>query len=66
MSCRHHASWVICGGYFCWCPDCGAIRKMIRTGEASIEYLWTRWIYPNGVESTRAALERQRERRAEE
>lgn len=66
MSCRHPHSWIICGGHLCWCPDCGAIRKLKRTGANTLEYLWTRWIYPKGADSAKAELERQRKAGKEE
>lgn len=37
-SCRHRGAWLICGGRWAWCYECGGVRC-----EG-----WKRWVKPTG------------------
>ena len=48
--CRHGQAWVICSGLMLWCPECGGIRALERTGPASGKFAWSGWVKPDGQE----------------
>jgi len=48
VRCRHNKYWVIAGGYWLWCYECGAIRKMKPVGNNGVSPEWKRWQKPVG------------------
>lgn len=50
MICKHRQYWVIAGGWWLWCYQCGAIRPMRRTTPTISEPAggWTRPTGPGG------------------
>ena len=60
MSCKHSHFWILEG--HAWCPDCGAIRKIIET-ESSTIFVWKRWLKPEGQEKTHKNLQKYRKHR---
>lgn len=60
--CRHNHAWIIGvePGYYLWCPDCGAIRGLYRSG-SSLDYAYNGWIYPHGQEKAYRKLEKLRD-----
>ena len=46
--CRHNRFWVIAGGYWLWCYECGAVRKMRITDDGTVTSDWKRWQKPVG------------------
>jgi len=56
--CRHGQAWIICGGWMMWCPDCGGIRGLQKTGPATVEYAWAGWVKPDGQETACARHDR--------
>lgn len=47
MKCRHYHTWLIAGGLFEWCYECGALRKMIEIAPAYLRNC-TQWTRPTG------------------
>lgn len=45
--CAHSSFWIMAGATYCWCPDCGSIRRL---GDKKWE--WGGWLYPQGQEAT--------------
>ena len=45
--CRHSGTWLIGGGFYEWCYECGAFRTMAKTGAASLSPD-SPWAYPKG------------------
>jgi hypothetical protein len=51
MPCRHRESWLIAGGAYEWCYQCGALRTMFESGIAQVTPTspWCRPTGPKGV-----------------
>jgi hypothetical protein len=45
--CRHRAMWIIAGGYWSWCYECGAIQQN-RVIEPNACVPVTNWVKPVG------------------
>jgi len=56
--CRHGQAWIICSGSMMWCPDCGGIRALRRTGLTSSVFAWSGWVKPDGQETACARHDR--------
>lgn len=46
--CRHNKMWVIAGGYWYWCYECGAIREAQASETDNGTYPIGPWIKPVG------------------
>jgi hypothetical protein len=48
--CRHERSWFIAGGWYEWCWECGALRKLRPSGVncSDVVSQWTRPIGKGG------------------
>ena len=46
-TCRHKDFWIMAGGVYCWCPDCGSIRRLHED-----KWAWKRWLKPQGQDKT--------------
>lgn len=47
MRCRHYRSWLIAGGEYEWCYECGGLRRMKHVGQNAVMAI-TRWTKPTG------------------
>ena len=47
MNCRHRNSWLIAGGAYDWCYQCGALRTMFESGIAQVSPT-SPWCVPTG------------------
>lgn len=45
---RHRNCWIIAGGYWLWCYECGAVRQNATKGT---------WTYPTGPGGRNPALD---------
>lgn len=48
MNCRHRRSWLISGGAYEWCYQCGALRNTRETGIAQVTPS-SPWCRPTGA-----------------
>lgn len=48
IRCRHNGSWIIGGGTYEWCYECGAFRSLVEAGIAQIT-VTSPWCYPQGI-----------------
>lgn len=48
--CRHYGSWLIAGGNYEWCYQCGALRTMRETGIAQVSPT-SQWQRPVGPDA---------------
>jgi hypothetical protein len=55
--CRHSRYWFI-GSNRAWCPDCGALRRLVEDGNGGLRFAWPRWLKPQGMPRTHDALTR--------
>lgn len=47
--CKHRNCWILAGGNYLWCPDCGAIRRTEQSEKINGIYpVWSKWLYPEG------------------
>lgn len=49
--CRHHRSWLIAGGHYEWCAQCGALRPLVVApagNMCSLDPART-WAYPDAA-----------------
>ena len=46
--CRHRESWLIAGGAYEWCYECGALRKMMISHPPNVVTPITQWTRPTG------------------
>lgn len=46
--CRHSKAWIICGGFWMWCYECGAVRQMGQSKTVNGCYPVGPWIKPVG------------------
>jgi hypothetical protein len=47
LGCRHRNTWLIAGGYYEWCYECGGIRKM-KVSAPNVCCPETTWCKPTG------------------
>lgn len=47
---RHRKCWIIAGGYWLWCYECGAIRRNVPAGQDD-------WVYPVGAKGENPAMD---------
>jgi len=45
--CRHYGSWLLCGGIWEWCYQCGALRELKPVGP-NTSAPKSRWVRPVG------------------
>lgn len=48
MRCRHNKMWIIAGGYWYWCYECGALREARQSDKVNGSYPVGPWIKPVG------------------
>jgi len=53
--CKHRHAFIL-GAQYLWCPDCGAIRALVKVGTCELEYRWKKWVYPDGPEEASKRL----------
>lgn len=46
--CRHRESWLIAGGAYEWCYQCGAVRTCFEAGIADVSQT-SPWCLPTGA-----------------
>lgn len=48
--CRHYHTWIIAGGYWEWCYECGAVRELrpFGTNSCAPHSTWVRPVGRNG------------------
>lgn len=63
--CRHRNSWLMSGGSWEWCYECGAVRRMFESGPAQVTPLldWCRPTGPRGENPWRKWHDRNEKRR---
>jgi hypothetical protein len=50
--CRHKETWLISGGSYEWCYQCGALRKMMISYPPNSVTPITQWTRPTGNKGT--------------
>lgn len=57
--CRHNKNWIIAGGYWLWCYECGAIRtnQLSKRGKRA----WTCPTGPGGINPAMRATRSEKE-----
>jgi len=48
IKCRHNGTWLIAGGSYEWCYECGAMRTTRETGIAQVAPD-SPWLRPVGI-----------------
>ena len=63
--CRHSKAFAFVGGYFMWCPNCGALRRLYPkqqtvAGQSMTVWhpAWKGWVYPRGWKASVERWER--------
>lgn len=56
MRCRHNRNWIIAGGYWLWCYECGAIRVNSNKPEIEVRGHMVKWVTPVGIGGANPAM----------
>lgn len=46
QSCKHRNAWIIASGYYLWCFECGALRRMEPSKKINGIYPVSGWCKP--------------------